>query len=192
MRHTIEFYIILGLALAFTLGNALTEYVNRATLNPLQQPLSAYLTAPKLGWLQSLCYLGFAAALPLTAVYFDGPLRERIAFYIAGGALEVVVGTKWIIKFNPDIHDAVEEFHVISAGIAFLCCSLGLYFHNEGTKMAALIWIPIVTLLVTVFFWDSIERDIVRVFGVVADKQSMEEKVYTFPLIMVFLATLLT
>ena len=191
MSHQSLFYAILGPTIIFALVNALVEAVNAKTLNPLQQPLSAYLTAPKLGWLQSLAYLGFAAAMPLIAVYFNAPGYERLAFDIAGAALVLVVVTKWVIYFYPSTHLIVEDLHVVSAGIAFLCCTLGLYFHNEGTRQAGLIWMPVVALLVVVFFWDTLEPEIVRIFGVIPDKQSMEEKAYTFPLIMVFLMSLL-
>ena len=56
----------------FIVSNAIVEYTNRATMNWMQQPMSAYLAGVKLSWLQDAGFIALAAALPFIGYLFGG------------------------------------------------------------------------------------------------------------------------
>ena len=126
---------ILAALAFFILSNAAVEYANRATMNWMQQPMSAYLAAVKLSWLQDAGFIALAAALPFIAYVFGGGYTiQALALYVAAVALVVVVATKLDIHAHPSSLDApmLEHIHIICAGIAFSGVELALLIHTWG------------------------------------------------------------
>lgn len=191
-QHDMKLLLVI-LTLLFFCVNVAVEFARRKTLNPLEQPLSAYLTGPY-GWLQSAAYLGFSVALFLTTALYNSPTREALAFLIGGLALWPVVLTKWV-ELEPwaqKYEGALEHVHIFSAGVAFLGCTLGILWHNAGTPLETLVALPVGILLCIVFFWHNIEPLIVRLFGVIPDQSTIEEKAYFVPLVAAYLITVLS
>jgi len=160
--------IIEVLVLFFIAANVITEWVNRKTLSPFTNPMSAYLAGVKWASLQVAGFLGLALALPLVARQF-GDVPSFLSLGLADLAIVVVVATKWIIYESGNAAEkaALERVHVIAAGVAFAGTNLALlmYTWNHGPRWAlfAALGAPVSAAL----------------FARFAPKQtSVEEKVY--------------
>jgi len=109
----------------FIVSNAIVEYANRATMNWMQQPMSAYLAGVKLSWLQDAGFIALAAALPFIGYLFGGGYTiQALTLYVAAVALIGVIATK-IVVTDLNVHRA-------SAGIAFSGVELALLIHTWG------------------------------------------------------------
>ena len=143
---------ILAALAFFILSNAAVEYANRTTMNWMQQPMSAYLAAVKLSWLQDAGFLVLAAALPFIGHLFGTALTvPALALDMAAIALVIVVATKLDIHDHPGSADnaQLERVHIISAGLAFSGVELALLIHTwaHGLPFALTLAGPFVAFL---------------------------------------------
>lgn len=111
--------VVLILTLFFVAANVFTEYMRRKTDNPLQQPMSAYLTGPY-GVVQDYGFFALAIALVLLAVNALSVFAWSVPLILAAVALAVVVKTKRMQIGADDVkRAALEKWHLAAAGVAF-------------------------------------------------------------------------
>jgi hypothetical protein len=169
----------LGLVIAFILANIITEAVNAPAMNPLIQPMSAYLAGKKLSWLQDAGFFALGGAL-LSLGHIWGSFGISLAACIA---IVVVVLTKWWIvdaHLNGTEASRLERLHVISAGVAFAGAALMILLHTWSTHGFAF-WITCIGVAFTVLY---------QRFGVPAEADAVEEKVFTSCLMAAILSLL--
>ncbi|MGA9854297.1 MAG: hypothetical protein WBR29_03340 [Gammaproteobacteria bacterium] len=192
MNSLVQLSTVLVLTAIFIGGNIAVEYWRRKTDNPLTQPLSDYLTGPY-GWIQSIAYLCFAAAMPLLALYSHGSEIVFNSFLVGGIALVGVVLTKWVQRrATGSLYDNIEHLHVLCAGLAFGGCTVGLWL-NVGifTPLGWLVSVAPLTTLALTFGWPSIEQWLVKTFDCNPEELSastLQEKNYTAWLLAAFIA----
>lgn len=168
-------FFILSSIVIFLLANIIVEYLRRDQDDIWEQPMSAYL-AGSYGWIQSIAYILFSIGLILTGI-----LTGQWIFYLASAGLIIVVVT----KHYKEEKDIIEHIHVIGAGFAFLCTQIGILRELHNTIFMPLAWLPLIILGTTFFAWKPISNLIPEQ----ADKDAVQEKLYTLFLIAAFTIT---
>lgn len=110
---------VLILTLFFVAANVFTEYMRRKSDNPLQQPMSAYLTGPY-GTIQDYGFCALALALAILAAAALPVFSWSVPLILAAVAMVAVVETKRMQLGADDTRRAaIEKWHLAAAGIAF-------------------------------------------------------------------------
>jgi len=122
----------------FVLTNIITECWNIPAMNPLTQPMSAYLasmpSAPvKLAWSQVLGFASMAVGLLFLGHLWGGGYLMLLGVLGALGLI-VVVATKLMISGHPTdpANSTLESIHVKAAGVAFLSVAAMILAHTWG------------------------------------------------------------
>ncbi|MHB8406326.1 MAG: hypothetical protein ACYDCJ_12980 [Gammaproteobacteria bacterium] len=165
--------------LFFLLANAATEWLNRKTMNPLTQPMSAYLTNVPMARLQQLGFFGLAVAEVLLAFAFMPDILASVGMLAAAGAVTAVVETKRLMDHAIGNHyTELEKWHVFAAGVAFVVTDVVLLRHfwmTQSIGWYAAVGAPIFSLM----FYK---------LGPTKERGAVEEKVSTLLLMVSILA----
>lgn len=142
--------LIFWLTIIFLGTNLITEYLRRSTDNPLQQPISDYLTGPY-SLIQDAGFFGLSVALGLLSYFTPGPLwLWHIPLYCAGAALVGVVVTKYAqLNKRGVIYQDLEDTHLACAAVAFGGVTLAELCKSWGTPLA--VW-PAAAMIAAVLF----------------------------------------
>ncbi len=129
-------HLLLILILAFCIAVPAVWALNWPAMNPLTQPMSAYLSDPpwapvKYSWLTDVGFLCLAAACPILGFRWGGRL-EIVLGVVAAIALFIVTATKVMQATNPNAtrDSRLETFHVYAAKIAFISVAVMILAHT--------------------------------------------------------------
>lgn len=126
--------LVLLLVLFFVAANVAVEYLRRKTDNPLQQPMSAYLTGPY-GVIQDYGFFALALAFVLLAAGALPVFSWSIPLILAAGAMVAVVETKRMqIGVDDTRRSAIEKWHLAAAGIAFVGVTFAEFRASLGNE----------------------------------------------------------
>lgn len=130
------------LVILFIVGNLYANLRNINIMDPLTQSMSAYLTVPRGGKIQSASYIGLAAAELLLLYLHRGlnPWLWNLPLILAAAGLVLVVVTAWV-KDNMSGQNLtnMEIVHKICAGVAFGAALVAEFYYLWHTPM---VWLP--------------------------------------------------
>jgi len=144
--------IIVAGVIAFAAALSVVEFLRLPTDNPVQQPISAYITG-RCGWLTTAGFLCLTAAVGLLAYTVPGPFWTwHVALFAAAVALIGVVATKWEqlnYSTGSALYRELEAAHLLSAAIAFGGVTLAEFHSTIGVRWE---WAPASAVIAAVAF----------------------------------------